>query len=45
MNVIYFNFNEVVFLLVFVISAAFIIRHFEIKHDKKKRDNFRNGYK
>ena len=45
MNVIYFNFNEVVFLLVFLIVIGFIIRHFEIKHDKKKRDDFRNGYK
>ena len=45
MNAIYFSFEEVLFLIGLCVVIGFIIRHFEIKYDKKKRDNFRNGYK
>ena len=45
MDIIYFSFDEVIFLVCFITIVGLLIRHFEIKHDKKKRDNFRNGYK
>jgi hypothetical protein len=45
MNAIYFSFDEVLFLMGLCVVIGFIIRHFEFKHYKKKRDDFRNGYK